>query len=144
MFQSNTLLNLGNQNSRPYLVELAAVPHEYGDLVWLQEDRPLPFTPRRIYFVHDIPAHARRGGHAHREISELLVVVRGAVTVTLETREGEQLEFRLESPRQGLYLPAHWWRELVDFAADSCLLVAASGLYNESEYIRTKSEFLEQ
>ena len=50
---------------------------------------------------------------------------------------------RLESPTKGLLIEGLIWREMSKFSSDCVLLVIASELYNEDDYIRDYQEFLE-
>ena len=49
----------------------------------------------------------------------------------------------LEKPYEGLYVSNNMWREMYDFSPDAVLMVLASELYDESDYIRDYDEFLE-
>ena len=48
----------------------------------------------------------------------------------------------LEKPYEGLYISNDMWREMYDFSPDAVLLVLASDLYDESDYIRDYDEFI--
>jgi hypothetical protein len=48
----------------------------------------------------------------------------------------------LDKPTKGLYIENDMWREMYDFSPDAVLLVLASQLYDESDYIRDYDEFL--
>ena len=48
----------------------------------------------------------------------------------------------LEKPYEGLYVSNVMWREMFDFSKDAVLLVLASELYDEADYIRDYDEFL--
>ena len=49
----------------------------------------------------------------------------------------------LEKPYEGLYVANDMWREMYDFSSDAVLMVLASELYDEADYIRNYDEFLE-
>ena len=49
----------------------------------------------------------------------------------------------LEKPYEGLYVSNAMWREMFDFSSDAVLMVLASELYDEADYIRNYDEFLE-
>ena len=49
----------------------------------------------------------------------------------------------LEKPYEGLYVANNMWREMFDFSSDAVLMVLASELYDEEDYIRDYDEFLE-
>ena len=48
----------------------------------------------------------------------------------------------LEKPYEGLYIPNNMWREMYDFSPDAVLVVLASEVYKEEDYIRDYDEFL--
>ena len=48
----------------------------------------------------------------------------------------------LERPYEGLYIANYMWREMFDFSSDAVLMVLASELYDEADYIRDYDEFL--
>lgn len=50
--------------------------------------------------------------------------------------------FSLERPYEGLYVANNMWREMFDFSPDAVLMVLASEVYNEEDYIRDYNEFL--
>ena len=43
----------------------------------------------------------------------------------------------------GLYIPPLIWRQLKSFSTNSVCLIAASAIYDESDYLREYPEFLE-
>ena len=47
----------------------------------------------------------------------------------------------LDKPYEGLYIPPMMWREMYDFSEDAVLMVLASEIYNEDDYIRNYDEF---
>lgn len=122
------------------LIRLHAVPHAYGELV-VGERGALPFEPRRTYFVHGIPAGARRGGHAHRRCEEAIVAIRGSFRVTIEPAGSDPAPFSLSEPTQALYVPPACWITLGEFTGDAAFLVFASLPYAEADYIRDRGEF---
>ena len=55
----------------------------------------------------------------------------------------EKKVIHLEKPCEGLYLSNAMWIEMFDFYPDAVLMVLASELYDEADYIRNYDEFLE-
>jgi hypothetical protein len=53
----------------------------------------------------------------------------------------QQEEVWLDSPTKGLLISDLIWREMHDFSSDCVLLVLASEIYNEADYIRNFDEF---
>ena len=124
----------------PRLMQLKSMPHAFGELV-VAEGGILPFEPRRTYFVHGIPAHAKRGGHAHIKTREALIALHGSFKATVE-RVGQRPEvFILQNPHEALLIPPLCWIELVDFSEGACFLVVASEPYDEADYIRARASF---
>lgn len=112
-----------------------------GMLVALEEFRDIPFEIKRIYYMYDTKQDVRRGGHAHRALEQILVCVHGSCNVLLDNG-AEKKTVSLEKPYEGLYIANNIWREMYDFSPDAVLLVLASGLYCEEDYIRDYDEFL--
>jgi hypothetical protein len=122
------------------LIELPSVEDPQGNLVFGEGERQVPFSIARAYHVYGVPAGAQRGGHAHREIEQLVIPLSGGFEVAAD--DGAQRRaFSLDDPRFGLYLPAMIWHDLAGFRADSAYYVLSSGRYDESEYLRDREEF---
>ncbi|MGC8160006.1 sugar 3,4-ketoisomerase, partial [Salmonella enterica] len=52
---------------------------ERGMLVALEEQRNIPFTIRRVYYLFDTKPNVRRGYHAHRQLKQVMIAVSGSV-----------------------------------------------------------------
>lgn len=118
-------------------------PHgdERGQLVAVEELKDLPFKVKRVYYIYDTKPGVRRGFHAHKNLEQILICVHGSCKIHLD--DGcETEEVVLDDPTVGLYISNSMWREMYDFSSDAVLLVLASELYNESDYIRNYDEFL--
>ncbi len=112
-----------------------------GSLIALEEGQNVPFTVRRVYYLFETKEGVRRGFHAHKNLKQLVVAVRGSCRFLLDDGR-EQIELVLDNPAQGLLVEAMVWREMYDFSEDCVLMVLADSLYDESDYIRDKAEFL--
>ena len=95
----------------------------------------------RVYYLYDVPGGEERGGHAHKELSQLIVAASGSFDVVLDDGTTKKT-ITLNRPYQGLYVVPGIWRELVNFSSGSSCLVLASHKYDESDYIRDYNEFL--
>ena len=118
-------------------------PHgdERGQLVSLEEYNDIPFRIKRVYFVYDTKEGVVRGYHAHKSLEQILVCVHGSCKIRLDNGK-EKKVVPLEKPYEGLYIANNIWREMFDFSSDAVLMVLASELYNEEDYIRDYNEFL--
>lgn len=118
-------------------------PHgdDRGQLVALEERKDIPFDIKRIYYIYDTLAGVRRGFHAHKNLQQILICVHGSCKIHLDNGF-ETEEVLLDKPTEGLYISNNMWREMYDFSPDAVLMVLASELYDESDYIRDYDEFL--
>jgi hypothetical protein len=121
-------------------IELAEISDQRGQLMFAEEGAHIPFPVKRIFTISDVPAGQKRGGHAHREQHQVLIMLAGGCDVLIDEGSGGRHE-RLDSPTVGLYVPAQVWVELTQFKPNSICLVLASGQFDEADYIRDYDEF---
>ena len=96
---------------------------------------------KRLYYLYNVPAGSERGGHAHRDLYQLLIAIRGSFDVNIN--DGSQSQtIKLDYPAKGLLIVPGIWRELSNFSADAICLVIASEVYFESDYIRDFGAFM--
>jgi len=112
-----------------------------GQLVALEELKEIPFQIKRVYYMYDTGKGVRRGFHAHKKLKQILICVHGQCKIHLDDGHSTA-EVLLDKPYEGLYVDNNMWREMYDFSSDAVLLVLASELYDESDYIRDYNEFL--
>lgn len=124
------------------LLNLQKHGDERGQLVALENEKEIPFDVKRIYYMFDTKQGVRRGFHAHRKLEQILVCVNGTCKIHLDDGM-ETAEVNLNNPMEGLYIGNNYWREMYDFSDGAVLLVLASELYDENDYIRNYEEFLE-
>lgn len=124
------------------LIQFPCHVNDRGSLTFGEYAGQLPFIPIRYFLITDVPAAALRGGHAHRTCHQLIIAAAGSCLVSLVDSFGSD-EVMLESPTVGVYLPPLTWSEQSRFASGTVLLVLASEVYDEGDYIRSMSELLE-
>lgn len=123
------------------LMALPIVHRDSGNITAIQNDVSIPFEIKRVYYLYDVPGGEERGGHAHQELSQLIVAASGAFDV--ELFDGKITKtVRLDRSYLGLYVIPGIWRELKNFSSGSVCLVLASLAYTPDDYIRDLSEFL--
>jgi acetyltransferase-like isoleucine patch superfamily enzyme/dTDP-4-dehydrorhamnose 3,5-epimerase-like enzyme len=101
----------------------------------------IPFTPKRYFFVFEVPGRDVRGEHAHKRCQQFLVCARGSVSVVVDQGRSSE-EIVLDQPNIGLYVPPMIWAVQYQYSADALLLVFASDHYDADDYIRDYDEFL--
>jgi len=119
-------------------------PHgdERGSLVALEEGKNIPFQVKRVYYMFNTKGGVRRGFHAHKTLKQVAIAVRGSCRFLLDDGQ-ERVEIMLDNPAQGLVIESFMWPEMYDFSEDCVLMVLADQLYDESDYIRDYSQFIE-
>lgn len=111
-----------------------------GDISVVENGETVPFETKRVYYLYDVPGGVDRGGHAHKELSQLIVAVSGSFTVVLDDGSVKR-SFTLNRPYMGLYVVPGIWRVLEDFSSGSVCLVLASEKYDPEDYIRDYDSF---
>ena len=123
------------------IIQFTELGDERGMLISLEQFKNIPFDIKRVYYLYETNVKARRGFHAHKALKQVLVCVHGSCKVLLDNGSEKEV-VELNKPNFGLYLESNVWREMFDFTEDAVLMVLASELYDESDYIRDYGEFL--
>jgi dTDP-4-dehydrorhamnose 3,5-epimerase-like enzyme len=107
----------------------------------IADQTSIPFAIARVYYVTRLGAAAVRGKHAHKTLQQVLFCIFGSFQLELDdgTRRTSVV---LSRPEEGIYIGADVWHEMRDFSPDCVILVFASALYDESDYLRNYDDFL--
>lgn len=111
-----------------------------GNLTSITNGVEVPFDINRIYYLYDVPGGEERGGHAHKELYQIMVALSGSFRVTLDDGVNKQ-SFNLFQPYQGLLIPPGLWRDLDTFSSGSICMVLASAHYDENDYFRDYEKY---
>lgn len=123
------------------IIKLQSHGDERGSLIALEQGVNIPFEIKRVYYIFDTKEGVARGHHAHQNLSQIAVVVRGSCDFVLDNGK-ERIDIRMDNPLEGLIINSMTWREMSNFSDDCVLMVLASQLYNEDDYIRNYDDFL--
>lgn len=123
------------------VLELPVIHAPEGNLTFVEGLRHVPFEIARIYYLYDVPGGGARGGHAHRNLRQMLIAMSGSFEVLLDDGE-EKAAYTLNRSYNGLLLAPMIWRELVNFSSGSVCMVIASDVYDEDDYFRDYDEFI--
>ncbi|MFZ1830939.1 MAG: FdtA/QdtA family cupin domain-containing protein [Candidatus Competibacteraceae bacterium] len=123
------------------IIGLPQVHDPRGNLTFIEGGRHVPFEIRRVYYLYDVPGGAERGGHAHRELQQLVIAMSGSFDVILDDGYIRQ-RFHLNRSYYGLYIRTMVWREIDNFSSGSVCMVLASNYYDETDYYRDYKDFL--
>lgn len=124
------------------LIDLPKIIDPRGNLTVAQGMNQVPFDVKRVYWTYDVPAGESRGGHAHKHCREIIIAISGSFSVTIDNGR-EKETYHLNHPWQGLLVETNVWRTLDDFSSGAVCLVLASDPFEEADYIREYSDFLE-
>lgn len=122
------------------IIELPKIAEPRGNLTFIEGGRHIPFDIKRVYYLYDVPGGSERGGHAHKELHQLIVAMSGSFDVLLDDGH-EQKRIHLNRSYYGLYVCPMIWRELDNFSSGSVCLVLASDYFDESDYFRDYQGF---
>lgn len=125
------------------LIPLQAHGDDRGSLIALEEGKNIPFPVKRVYYLFNTKEGVRRGLHAHKALKQVAIAVRGSCRFVLDDGS-EREEVLLDNPAQGLLIESFMWREMHDFSDDCVLMVLASDIYDEDDYIRDYQNFLKE
>jgi dTDP-4-dehydrorhamnose 3,5-epimerase-like enzyme len=123
------------------MIELPVNHREKGNLTVIENGRHIPFDVHRIYYLYDVPAGESRGGHAHKELVQLIVAASGSFDIVLFDGNVKRA-VTLNRPFNGLLVVPGIWRELNNFSSGSVCLVLASHEYDDNDYIREYEDYL--
>ena len=129
-----------NNNTTPVLgscrhIELPVIADSRGDLTFVEGSNHVPFDIARVYYLYNVPAESIRGGHAHRELRQVIFALSGSFRVTIDNGTRRE-DHWLRTPKRGLLVERLIWREMDAFSQGAVCMVLASAPYDEADYIR--------
>jgi dTDP-4-dehydrorhamnose 3,5-epimerase-like enzyme len=112
-----------------------------GSLVSLEGGKIIPFDIKRVYYLFNTKTDVTRGYHAHLNLKQVLLCIKGSCKILLDNGVARE-SVLLDSPTKGLFIEGLVWREMSEFSSNCVLLVIASELYDEADYIRSYEAFI--
>ena len=122
------------------ILPLNKIHNRAGNITIVEGNKNVPFDVKRIYYLYDIPGGEDRGGHAHKELRQLIVAASGSFNVLLDDGLNKKI-VTLNRPDYGLLVVPGIWRELMEFSSGAICLVLASEVYDDTDYIREYDDF---
>jgi len=124
------------------IIKLPKIHSDAGNLTAVNNSSDIPFDIQRVYYLYDIPSGAERGGHAHRNLHQILIAASGAFNAVLDDGENKKI-VTLNRPDYGLMIVPGIWRELNEFSSGAICLVLASEKYDAEDYFRDYEIFMD-
>lgn len=124
------------------VIEIDKHHHEKGNISVVENGSTVLFDIKRVFYLYDVPGGESRGGHAHKNIYQFIVAASGSFDVILDDGVLKRT-VTLNRPYRGLLVNPGIWNKLDNFSSGSVCLVLASQLFDEDDYIREYSRFIE-
>lgn len=122
------------------ILVLDKIHNQAGNITVIESNHNVPFPLRRVYYLYDVPGGESRGGHAHKELYQLIVAASGSFDVLLDDGTNKKI-VKLNRPNYGLLVVPGLWRELFEFSSGAICLVLTSHKYDAADYIRDYNQF---
>ena len=122
------------------MIDLPRHARNDGEVVVAEGGATVPFAIARMFTVR-APSGAKRGEHAHRLCSQLMLCVHGAIEVVCDDGR-DRRSFALDRANLALLVPPTIWNTVNFRQADSILAVLCDRIYEEHDYIRDYGQFL--
>ena len=123
------------------LIDLPSLGDERGSLVAIEGNKNIPFDIKRVYYIFGTQKDIARGFHAHKELNQVAVCITGKCRMLLDNGNTKENVW-MDSATKGVLIEDMVWHEMHDFSDDCVLLVLASDIYDESDYIRNYQAFI--
>lgn len=124
------------------IIQLPEISDLRGNLTFAEFPGLLPFQPQRMFVLYEVPGKDVRGEHAHKELHQFLICVKGSCSVVVDNGTS-RYEVQLDRPSLGLHIPPMVWATEYKFTRDAVLVVLASDVYKAEDYIRNYNQYLE-
>lgn len=125
----------------PRIINLPKIFDPRGNLTFLQNTDQIPFSIKRVFWIYDVPGGEYRGGHANKNLHELIIAISGSFDIVVKDINGMEHKYCLNRSYFGLYLPPNTWRHMENFSTNSVSVHVCSVSFDESDYIRDFDEF---
>lgn len=122
------------------LMEMPIHLNDQGYLAAFDAAQDFQIDIQRLFVVSS-HLDAKRGKHAHKDLTQILVCVSGACKVLVDDGYEKQ-EFLLDRPNLALKIPPHIWAEQYSKSDNTVLVVACDLPFDENDYIRDYDNFL--
>ena len=66
------------------IIDLPKVNDPRGNLTFIEAREHVPFDIQRVYYLYDVPGGAKRGGHAHKALHQLIIPISGSFDIHLD------------------------------------------------------------
>jgi hypothetical protein len=123
-------------------IEVPKITDERWSLSFMEANAQIPFDIKRVYYIYDLKDNwLIRWEHAHFETEQVLFCIQWNLKIVFDDWKNKEF-FTLSEPNKWIFIPKMMWHYMKDFSDNCIIMVMASGLYNESDYIRDYEKFI--
>lgn len=122
------------------ILDFPKIEDDRGNLSFLENSAQIPFDIKRLYFIYDVPGGAIRGGHAYKELNEVIIALSGSFDVVVDDGKNQK-KISLNRSYYGVSIPSGLWRQMENFSTNALALIVADKSYNEKDYMRDYKEY---
>lgn len=126
---------------RMNLIEFPSFVDPNGMLTVFEEGTNVPFVIRRVFAV-TAEKGAKRGEHAHRRCSQLVVCISGSIRLSCFDGDSAEEVVMSNDGRGALILPGTWATQEY-LQSGSTIMVLCDRAFEAEDYIRDYQEFLD-
>jgi hypothetical protein len=113
-----------------------------GVLNIMEVGKNIPFDIKRVYYINHLEnCVSERGKHAHKILEQVIFCINGSFILSLDDGKRKQ-DILMNRSNQGVILGVDLWHTMHHFSSGCVLLVIASDIYRESDYIRSYDAFI--
>ena len=85
------------------LIKLPEFSDNRGSLCAIENNKEIPFEIKRIYYLYKNLKNTIRGSHAHKELKQLIIAIKGSFDILLDDGNNKK-NFNLNSEKEGLFI----------------------------------------
>jgi hypothetical protein len=122
----------------PALRHSVTIKDERGELSKFFLD--IDFIPQEFFIIKDVPLGALRGQHAHFKCKQLIMLIKGKLNVSLESKISNKTVL-LNNPGSFIVIPALTWSKQEYLSINTEIIVFCSEEFDEKDYIRDYQYF---
>ncbi len=119
------------------LIKVPTFSDHRGNLTVIEKE--LGFSVNRVYYIYGVnSSDIARGGHKHKVTKQALISVNGQCEINYYDSSKELKTILLDDPSKVLVLEPEDWHTMEKFSKDAVLLVLASHIFDEEDYVYEK------
>ncbi len=107
---------------------------ERGSLIAIENNKDIPFSIGRIYYIFGSSYNCVRGKHAHKDLNQVLICINGSCDILIDNGF-ERQTVHLDTKDKGIYIHGFVWREMSHFSDDCVLLAIVDKPYDPKDYV---------